>query len=65
MPRLRAARRKAMKDAGITAANRYQIWIVTLDQWNLLPAWPKDTVFLRHADVRVWFARLEIPTPCT
>jgi hypothetical protein len=34
-----------MKDAGITTANRQQIWIVWLDQWNLLPAWLKEKLF--------------------
>jgi hypothetical protein len=34
-----------MKDAGITPVERQQIWIVTLERWNLLPGWLKEKVF--------------------
>jgi hypothetical protein len=44
-PRWRAARRKAMKGAGITTTYRQRIWIVSLDQWNLLPAWLRSKLF--------------------
>jgi hypothetical protein len=44
-PRWRAARRKAMKVAGITTTYRQRIWIVMLDQWNLLPAWLHSKLF--------------------
>jgi hypothetical protein len=44
-PRWRAARRKTMKDAGITTTYRQRVWIVTLKKWNLLPAWLKEKVF--------------------
>jgi hypothetical protein len=44
-PRWRGARRKAMKDAGITTTYRQRIWIVMLDQWNLLPAWLHSKLF--------------------
>jgi hypothetical protein len=47
-PRWRDRKTQGNEDAGITPVERQQIWIVTLDKWNRLPAWLHSKLLFPH-----------------